>query len=833
MTPERWKEVKRLFDAVLEREPADRQEFLEATCGGDAGLRSEVTALLDALADAGSRYETPVVAPDPLLGRQFGPYRILRRLGTGGMGAVYLAARADDQFRRLVAVKAIRPELLDEHTRRRFENERHTLAVLEHPNIVRLLDGGTTGDGVPYLVMDYVEGQPIDRFCREHGLSIAERLDLFLPLCAAVHYAHQNLVIHRDLKPANVLVTPDGVPKLLDFGIAKLLRPEYAAGTVGLTRTSAQPMTPEYASPEQIMGQPVTTASDVYALGVVLFTLLTGKHPFEGRTKSSFELERAICEADPGKPSEAAPPELARQLRGDLDTIILTAMRKEPQKRYASAERFAEDIRRYRHGQTVAARGDWLAYRAGKFFGRHKVAVCGSALAVVALAALAVSDHAHRLRAEQRFRDLRNFANFTINDLDTAMQKGGMTAAREQVVTKASAYLDGLAKQASGDDALDLDVVNGYLKVADIQGNLFASNTGQQNAAAATAAKALAVAEELTRRQPGDPAIGKALLRSHEKLGDTAGTTAGAIAHYRKALELAGGDPIAVFGILSKMAHMQEDTDVAAALESYRGCEAAARDWMARNPSDSKARRALALAKEMAGWYGLLAGEPTDAERLVREAIAIYEETAGSKPAAGARRNIAIAYETLAEIQKRTGKPKEALENCRRSLAASETLHAEDPGNVLYGIDVAQEKVLLIDLLLTGGDRSAARAETARAVAYLKPLAQADPPNRYYLVDYVTILAGTPFPEFASADQTLAYARKAVDLMHGADPETLDLLAQACRRARKLEDAIAAEQKAIALLPPAKPGPVPEMRRKLAAALAALQAPAAEHQDRK
>jgi tetratricopeptide (TPR) repeat protein len=254
---------------------------------------------------------------------------------------------------------------------------------------------------------------------------------------------------------------------------------------------------------------------------------------------------------------------------------------------------------------------------------------------------------------------------------------------------------------------------------------------------------------------------------------------------------------------------------------------------MARNPSDPKARRALAFAKENAGWYGLLAGEPGEAERLVEEAIAIYQEMVGPKPGARARRNIAMAYKRLAEIQKRTGKAAEALRNCRGSLAASEALRAEDPANVLYRIDVAQEKVLLIDLLLTAGDRAEARAETARAVAYLKPLAQADPPNRYYLVDYVTILVGTPFAEFASADETLAYAQKAADLMHRADPETLDLLAQACLRAGKPEDAIGAERKAIALLPPAKPGPVPEMRRKLAAALGALQAQAAGHQHRK
>jgi tetratricopeptide (TPR) repeat protein len=339
--------------------------------------------------------------------------------------------------------------------------------------------------------------------------------------------------------------------------------------------------------------------------------------------------------------------------------------------------------------------------------------------------------------------------------------------------------------------------------------------------------------EDLARRHPADTAIRAALMRSHEKLGDIAGSRAEAVeamAHYRKAQSAAGGDPVANFQLLSKIAQMQEDTDVAAALESYRGCETAAREWLAHNPSDPQARRALAFAKEMSGWYGLLAGEPADAERLVLEAIAIYKETAGPEPSARARRNLAIVYKRLAEIQKRTGKTTDALRNCRESLAASDELHAEDPKNLLYGIDVAQEKVLLIDLLLTGGERAEARAETARAVAYLKPLAQADPPNRYYLVDYVTILAGTPFTEFASADETLAYAQKAANLMHGEDPETLDLLAQAWRRVGKLQDAIASEQKALALLPPAKPGPVPEMRRKLTATLEALQTQAAEHQ---
>ncbi len=378
MTPEHWKKVKGLFDQAMDRDAHERQPFLDEACAGDLELREEVDSLLAAQEDAGSRYDAPIVSgtsKDPMIGRHIGSYRILRRLGAGGMGAVYLASRDDAQFRRLAAVKLIRPDVLDESSRRRFENERNTLAALEHPNIVKLLDGGTTEDGWPYLVMDYIEGQPIDQFAGSRSLTIAERLDLFRTLCGAAHYAHQNLVVHRDLKPANILVTPQGVPKLLDFGIAKLLRPAYAAATVGFTRTNAQPMTPEYASPEQILGQPITTASDVYSLGVILYVLLTGVHPYKGTSQSLHELERSICEADPVKPSQAAPPALARELRGDLETIVLKAMCKEPQRRYASADQLAEDVRRYLAKEPLSARPDTLLYRTQKFVGRHKAPI--------------------------------------------------------------------------------------------------------------------------------------------------------------------------------------------------------------------------------------------------------------------------------------------------------------------------------------------------------------------------------------------------------------------------------------------------------------------------
>ena len=240
-----------------------------------------------------------------MIGRRVGSYKVLRAIGMGGMGSVHLAERADDQFRKCVALKTIRPGLIDAQTLRRFQNERQALAVLDHPNIIKLLDGGATDDNIPFLVMEYVEGEPIDRYCRNRRLSLRQRVELFRVVLGAVHYAHQNLIVHRDLKPGNILVTAEGVPKLLDFGIAKLLRPEYAVH-MGLTQSHMQPMTPEYASPEQVLGQPITTASDIYSLGVVLYSLLAEQHPYELTAHTPIELQRAICETEPLKPSRLA-----------------------------------------------------------------------------------------------------------------------------------------------------------------------------------------------------------------------------------------------------------------------------------------------------------------------------------------------------------------------------------------------------------------------------------------------------------------------------------------------------------------------------------------------
>jgi serine/threonine-protein kinase len=388
MEQDRWRQVEEVVQAALDCEPEQRSALLDAACTGDEALRREVESLLAASRDSDFT-EAPAFQDairllgnkKPLAGRHIGPYRVTRELGQGGMGEVYLAARADEAFEKQVAIKVIQRGLGTESMIQRFRAERQILASLDHPNITRLLDGGITEDGLQYLVMEYIEGEAIDQYCQKRNLGIAERLTLFLQVCAAVHYAHQNLIIHRDIKPSNILVTAEGVPRLLDFGIAKLLNP--TAQTNGATLTGARLMTLDYASPEQVSGQIITTASDVYSLGVVLYELLTSAKPHRLDGKTPAQVEHAICAEESAHPSEVG----GRGLRGDLDNIVLMAMRKEPQRRYASAEQLSDDIKRHLANLPVIARADTRRYRTAKFLRRHKAGVAAAAVLVSTLTA--------------------------------------------------------------------------------------------------------------------------------------------------------------------------------------------------------------------------------------------------------------------------------------------------------------------------------------------------------------------------------------------------------------------------------------------------------------
>ncbi len=431
MTPERWQRTKEIVADALEKNAPQRSAFVARACQGDTDLLREVESML-AHADEETRFgpcleDLGRSVTDTLVGQMAGSYRITREIGRGGMGTIYLAHRADEEFEKEVAIKLLKRGTDTDEVMRRFRAEREILARLEHPNIARLLDAGTTGSGLPYFVMEYVAGTRVTDYCFAQNLSIRARLELFRKICGAVQFAHQNLIVHRDLKPANILITAEGEPKLLDFGIAKLLAPD--GDSFQATQLDQQRLTPSNASPEQVRGDVITTVSDVYALGVLLYEMLVGHSPhrFTGAHPSATELWRVIGETTPVRPSAAArDPQVARHLSGDLDDILLTALRKEPARRYAGVGSFAEDIRRYLDQKPVHARPATIGYRAEKFFQRNRAATIAAGLALVALlggttisiwsATLARSE---ARRAERNFQDVRQLTNsflFEIHD---------------------------------------------------------------------------------------------------------------------------------------------------------------------------------------------------------------------------------------------------------------------------------------------------------------------------------------------------------------------------------------------------------------------------------
>jgi serine/threonine-protein kinase len=411
-----WRQIEEVFLAALEEPAQKRQTLVETACGDDAGLRDEVLAMLRSHEETADFLETPAYQANAELladesgslknGEQIGDYRIVSLLGEGGMGEVYLAD--DLSLGRKVALKLVRPGFGGANLLRQFQREERILAGLTHPNIAQLYGGAVTAHGVPFFVMEYVEGQRLDAYCENQKLSVRNRLELFRKICAAVSYAHRHLVIHRDLKPANIRVNPDGEPKLLDFGIARLLEEENAAAPAQtITITSA--MTPDYASPEQLRGESMTTSTDVYSLGVVLFELLTGQKPYRTKSRRIDEVARAITEQEPTKPSNAVARDQKSEirspklLRGDLDNIVLTAIRKEPARRYSSVGQFAEDIRRHLDGLPIRARKDTLGYRTTKFIGRNRIAVAAAILVALAiLSGLVVSLWEAKQAREQR-----------------------------------------------------------------------------------------------------------------------------------------------------------------------------------------------------------------------------------------------------------------------------------------------------------------------------------------------------------------------------------------------------------------------------------------------
>ncbi len=545
MFTERWDEIKEQLIAALEMAPAERSAYLAQIGSVDPDLQKELASLIASHKQTGTDFLDSSVSDfilaspgcgegSSFIGRRVGCYQIVQLIGTGGMGEVYRAFRADDQYCKQVAIKLVRGGQDSHGVVERFRIERQILANLDHPNIARMLDGGRTEDGLPYFVMELVEGKPIDEYCNEHRLSIRDRLELFTQVCSAVHYAHQRLIIHRDIKPGNILVSAEGVAKLLDFGIAKLLDTDAGSELYQPTLAPFQVLTPGYASPEQIRAQPINITSDIYSLGVVLYELLTGRSPYRVGGRTASELSRAACEEEPENLSSAVhrvqpekaeslittPNEIAaarqssakklsKWLKGDLDNIVGMALRKEPQRRYASVEQFAQDLRRYLDSFPVMARRDSFSYRTSRFVNRHRFGVIAAGLVAVALlTAFFVTLRANqvareeRARAERRFNDVRTLANSLLFDIHDSIENlPGATAARKVLVDRAVQYLDSLAQEAAEDHGLQREVASAYERLGDLQDKplVASSSLGDEVAALQSYNKSLNLREKLAR----------------------------------------------------------------------------------------------------------------------------------------------------------------------------------------------------------------------------------------------------------------------------------------------------------------------------------------------
>jgi len=638
MTPTQWQRVKSIFDAARELEPAARPGYIAAAANGNAALIAEVESLVASFDRAGNfiealdlqAFDMSVTGPEYHIGTNIGPYRIVQPIGAGGMGTVYQAVRVDDLYRKLVALKVVRRSLFDGVSRRRFDTERQILAHLDHPNIAKLLDGGATPDGQPYFVMDFIAGTPIDRYCDDLRLSVRERLRLFLTVCSAVQYAHENFVVHRDIKPGNIMVTADGQVRLLDFGIARLLDPETLVSEE--TTTVMQMMTPEFASPEQLRNLPATTASDTWSLGVLLFILLTGEKPFAFERATAQDIYEAIRDTEPRLASgtvagdlQAAsarrmkPDRLARELAGDLDNILLMALRAEPERRYRSVAALAGDIERHLAGLPISARDDTWRYRTGKFIRRHKAAVIAAGLAIAALAGGSITTlwearvaERERARAERRFAEVRRIANSLLFDVHDALRDvDGAGAAREMVIARSLSFFDSLARDAAGDLPLERELGSGYERAGDIQ-----MQAKEARGAASSYLRAARVREKMASQAPGDIGICRDLISAWSKLSDaawSAGDAAAALRYSARALAL---------GRKSASANGAGKQDRIRLATSYL-------DYGYKLATLSGQRlRGIANCRESVRRFQQLAQERNADARLLRIAASAYERTA-------------------------------------------------------------------------------------------------------------------------------------------------------------------------------------------------------------
>jgi eukaryotic-like serine/threonine-protein kinase len=787
ISPGDWQRVKEAFHSAVELDPEQRKSFLDEFRSEEPELFRELESLL------GHQQPTIQVFDDRALllsglaqdeqlsweGRKIGSYQVVAKIGEGGMGAVFQAIRIDDHYLKNVAIKIVRAACATQPYLQRFRGERQILATLDHPHIAHLLDGGATDDGLPYLVMEHVSGLPIDEYCDRHKLSIQDRLKLLLKVCSAVEYAHQKLVIHRDLKPANILVTSEGQPKLLDFGIAKLLDPELYFQTIDADGTNGWPMTPEFASPEQVRGGQITTASDVYSLGVVLYRLMTGHPPYVLPRTGLAQWSRVILETEPERPSviiekcevtstsqrpqSETPDEIAsargtrlpalrRSLRGDIDNIVLMALRKDPARRYASVEQLANDIRRTLEGLPVSARPDTITYRVTKYARRHRVLVAAAALVILSLSTgiIASLRQAHiaeqqRAVAEQRFNDIRDVSHDLIFQIHDSIQfLPGATPARKLVVQSALRYLNTLSKDAPGNLSVQQEIAAAYDKIGDVQGGIGSANLGDTAGALDSYRKALEVRKRILDAKPHDSETRDGLVQSYQRIGriymdmgrydeaaqiaqnhlDLSRQIAADSPESRKAQSRLAASYDGMGDTLSSLGRWDE------CLKNYEASSQIFKSLADSSPKPEIARGNWALERRKIGGVLEARGSLVRALAEYRQSLGVDRDLATADPLdTGQARALAIDYTNLGDALLKTSESSSALQNYRQALSIDRRLMAADPSDASARYYLVFDSYRLGDALLKSSKMNEAVAQYRLAASLAEKNARSDPEN--------------------------------------------------------------------------------------------------------
>ena len=770
-----WERVQEIFLAAADLPEAERAAWLDTACGDDAALREEVESLLRAdregervLASAIENAAESILKEPDIVGTRLGAYRVTEEIGRGGIGAVYLAERADDQYHKKVAIKIVKHGMDTAEILGRFRHERQILANLDHPYIARLVDGGTTPDGRPFFVLEFVEGQMIDAYCDERDLNVEARLKLFLRVCEAVSYAHRSLVIHRDLKPGNILVTAEGVPKLLDFGMAKLLNPglNSVSETVNLDRSMIRAegvhaeseshtafvdtmqsgvriLTPAYASPEQVRGDPVTVASDIYSLAASLYELLTGVRPHRIEKQTPQAIEHAICDVPVVRPSAAVTNKaLARRLSGDLDNILLHALDKDPRRRYASVEHFAEDLRRHLTNQPVTARPDTILYRMRKFASRRRGTVAAAAAVLATLTAGIVVSLREARIARQNLVQVRRLANaFVFNVHDAVRDLPGSTRARQLIISTGLEYLDALSRNSRSDWDLRSELAAAYQRIGDVQGDVMQANLGKTGEALASYRKALELLDSIVANEPRNRKAQLDRILVYERIG----------------------------GVHSYMGNSSQ------ALAVYGEAVKQAQALLAPTPNDDQVRRQLAELHMALGEARRLSGEPVRSLDENNKALALLSKSALAHPGDRALQQVlANAYSAVGMSEVRLGRFQEGLRYYREALTALERLTPQDPTYVSYQHDLMLTYSHIGDVqgnpnLASLGDTRAAAESYQQMLAVARHLYQTDPADQRALSDYAIALTrvAAVLPEDRSAEH-LAMLRESLKLLHEA-----------------------------------------------------------------